>query len=167
MSAVHSFHTKLDDACGGRPPLPGIAVLPDVRCLSLKVEKTYTTIIVIRKPARMKKMPTVFMCGIALLNRQTQAQAIQVAICFMVSTVSFQDMILTEGSVSKSTHNIGYEDMPGLCHKVGVGDTIHLDDGICCDTVSTTHANSLNDMPNMKLIDAAPKTHASQFQYPA
>ena len=30
ISAVHSVHTKLDDACGGRPPVPGMAALQNI-----------------------------------------------------------------------------------------------------------------------------------------
>jgi hypothetical protein len=56
-----------------------------VRALIPHRLKTYTTTIVMKNPASTRNMPIVLRCGIALLNRQTHAQAIQVAIFRMVS----------------------------------------------------------------------------------
>ena len=67
--------------------MPGMAALQRISPSAGSARaRTHTTMIVIKNPARIRNMPIVLRCGIALLNRQTQAQAIQVAIFKVVSS---------------------------------------------------------------------------------
>ena len=81
ISAVHWDQTKLDEACGGRPPRPGMTALRRVGLVLIRrLRYTHTTITVTNNPAKMRKIPTVLRYGIARLKKQTVRHPIQVTI---------------------------------------------------------------------------------------
>jgi hypothetical protein len=122
---------------------------------------THTTMTVMRNPASTKKMPIMFMWGMALLNRQTHAQESQVAILNGVRILSLKEAAFTRKA---ETYNICHKDVPWFCFEIRVGYPVHLNDGVCFMRLASGHECSVGSIPKMKFIDASPKTHASQFQ---
>lgn len=166
ISALHSFQTKLDEACGGRPPVPGMAALgesmiltppKDHDCLhnnyrhqqAYQDETNANTVKPGHSPVEEANTQATSPChklGMWLASALRWRSD--------TSIMLHRPTRYVTKTCQRCTTRVGWL-RAYICTKV------------FAEKVSDRYHNAERDEPRMKLIDAAPNTQASQFQYPA
>ena len=137
ISAVHSVQTKLEDACGGRPPLPGMAALQIISLALLAFrtvdlhnndrneeshqDEEYSHSIQVRH------------CGVEQTDTHTGDPRRNLSCQLVIfPNLTVEVSGFTVPIFEASTHKVCDEDMPLFCFEIAVRHTIHLDNCICC-----------------------------------